>query len=58
MTSGRQIPALPLAALELREQVREFLAGFDGKWTPVDRAHSWTGFDREFSRAVGERGSA
>jgi len=54
--STRQMQVLPPAALELREQVREFLAGYEETWTPVGRARSWMAFDREFSRAVGRRG--
>lgn len=56
MMSACRIQAMPPAALELRAQVREFLAGYEEAWAPVDRAHSWTAFDREFSRAVGRRG--
>ncbi len=48
--------ALPPAALKLRHEVREFLAGYAQNWTTFDRAHSWAGVDREFSRAVGNRG--
>ncbi|AOH85884.1 acyl-CoA dehydrogenase [Sphingomonas panacis] len=48
--------ALPASAIELRAQVREFLAGYAQTWTAFDRAHSWTAFDRDFSRAVGRRG--
>jgi len=50
------VGALPQAALELRAEVREFLAGYSGQWSTFNRAHSWAGFDREFSREVGKRG--
>lgn len=48
--------ALPAAAETLRGEVRDFLAEWGTRWTLLDRAHSWTHFDRDFSRAVGERG--
>lgn len=56
MSSANALAALPPAALELRGQVREFLAGYSQVWTDLDRVHSWTAFDREFSREVGKRG--
>jgi hypothetical protein len=48
--------SLPDTAAALRLEVRDFLAPYLDKWSPATRAASWTGFDREFSRAVGERG--
>ncbi|MEO7690283.1 MAG: acyl-CoA dehydrogenase family protein [Sphingomonas sp.] len=51
-----QDAALPPAALELRAQVREFLASYARSWTIFDRVHSWTAFDRAFSRELGKRG--
>ncbi|GAB3101940.1 acyl-CoA dehydrogenase [Aestuariicella hydrocarbonica] len=40
----------------LREEVREFLAEMSSHWSGWDIGHSWTGFNREFSREVGKRG--
>lgn len=40
----------------LRAEVRAFLAETIGTRTPLERAESWNGFDRAFSRAMGERG--
>src|SRR5439155_3551765 len=40
----------------LREEVRDFLRAELGDRAPARRAHSWGGFDREFSRKVGARG--
>jgi len=47
---------LPPEAESLRTEVREFLAEQFSGANPVKRARSWGGFDREFSRRVGERG--
>ena len=47
---------LPPEARALREEVRDFLRAELGDRAPVRRAHSWGGFDREFSRKVGARG--
>jgi alkylation response protein AidB-like acyl-CoA dehydrogenase len=47
---------LPPEAEALRAEVREFLREQFGGANPVKRARSWGGFDREFSRRVGERG--
>src|SRR5918999_5693983 len=47
---------LPPEAESLRKEVREFLAEQFSGANPVKRARSWGGFDREFSRRVGERG--
>src|SRR3989442_466642 len=38
------------------EEVRDFLRAELGDRAPARRAHSWGGFDREFSRKVGDRG--
>jgi len=46
----------PETAPALRAELRAFLAQAGRDWSPRVRAHSWGGFDREFSRAVGERG--
>jgi alkylation response protein AidB-like acyl-CoA dehydrogenase len=47
---------LPPEARALREEVREFLRQELRDRSPLDRAPSWGGFDREFSRRVGARG--
>ena len=44
------------AAEALRAEVRAFLAGALRARSPVARAESWTGFDRDFSRELGARG--
>lgn len=48
--------SLPATAGALRAEVRAFLAEAGRAWTPAVRARSWMGFDRDFSRQVGERG--
>jgi alkylation response protein AidB-like acyl-CoA dehydrogenase len=48
--------ALPASAEALRGEVRSFLAEWEPRWTLLDRAHSWTRFDSDFSRAVGAKG--
>lgn len=40
----------------LRQEVRDFLAVELKDRRPVDRARTWTGFDAEFSRKMGQRG--
>ncbi len=47
---------LPPAAEALRGEVREFLRAELGDRTPAQRAHSWGGWDREFSKKMGARG--
>ncbi|HYD49158.1 MAG TPA: acyl-CoA dehydrogenase family protein [Terriglobales bacterium] len=47
---------LPAAAEELRIEVREFLRETLPDHPPERRAYTWTGWDAEFSRKVGERG--
>lgn len=44
------------ASEALRAEVRAFLAEQLRDRTPLQRAESWNGFDRDFSRALGERG--
>jgi alkylation response protein AidB-like acyl-CoA dehydrogenase len=56
MTLSQRAPMLPPAALNLRAEVREFLKNYEARWTALDRAHSWTAFDRDFSRELGKRG--
>lgn len=40
----------------LRRDVRTFLGTALAQRTPLERAESWNGFDRDFSRALGQRG--
>jgi alkylation response protein AidB-like acyl-CoA dehydrogenase len=40
----------------LRREVRAFIAPLSRNWSGWDVGHSWTGFDRAFSREVGRRG--
>ena len=47
---------LPTEVEDLRGQVRSFLRDCATSWTPAQRARSWDGFDKEFSRQVGARG--
>jgi acyl-CoA dehydrogenase len=48
---------LPAGYADLRDQVRDFLAGELGAGSFVPRCDSWlAGFDAHFSRRVGERG--
>ncbi|MDX5499615.1 MAG: acyl-CoA dehydrogenase family protein [Rhodobacterales bacterium] len=47
---------LPPGTEALRQEVRAFLADWAPRWSPWDKGHSWSGFDRDFSRAVGARG--
>ena len=47
---------LPAEAEALRVEVREFLRETLGDQAAHRRVHSWSGFDREFSRRVGARG--
>lgn len=46
----------PGTAPALRAELRAFLAEAGRDWSPRVRAYSWMGFDRGFSRLVGERG--
>ena len=48
--------ALPAQTAELRREVREFLREELAGMTPRERAHTWQGFDAEFSRKLGARG--
>lgn len=47
---------LPASLEPLRQDVREFLTNASREWSGWKIGHSWTGFDREFSREVGRRG--
>ena len=52
-----EFPTPPPADVEgLREEVRAFLAVELAGRRPRDRARTWTGFDAEFSRKLGQRG--
>jgi acyl-CoA dehydrogenase len=46
----------PPEAPALRAELRAFLSEAGRGWSPRVRAYSWMGFDRGFSREVGERG--
>jgi alkylation response protein AidB-like acyl-CoA dehydrogenase len=47
---------IPQAFDGLRREVRAFLTEASQHWSGWDVGHSWTGFDRAFSREVGRRG--
>jgi alkylation response protein AidB-like acyl-CoA dehydrogenase len=47
---------IPQAFDGLRREVRAFLAAASQHWSGWDVGHSWTRFDRDFSREVGRRG--
>lgn len=47
---------IPEELNSLRNEVRAFLAEASSDWSGWTKGHSWTGFDREFSLAVGRRG--
>ena len=47
---------LPLEAQKVREEIRDFLARELSGRSAAKRALSWGGFDREFSRKLGEAG--
>lgn len=47
---------IPPEADALRHEVREFLSQRLAAFTPVQRAHSWSAFDADFSRSLAERG--
>ena len=51
-----ELGELPPEAEALRAEVRAFLRQELGDTPPVLRAHSWGGFDREFSKKMGARG--
>jgi acyl-CoA dehydrogenase len=46
----------PPGAPALRAELRAFLAEAGRDWPPMVPAYSWMGFDRDFSREVGQRG--
>lgn len=47
---------LPAELDGLRRNVRAFIAEHRDNWSGWGMAHSWTGFDRDFSRALGRQG--
>lgn len=47
---------VPEGNAALRAEVREFLSDWKHQWTPWQRGISWTGHDREFSKALGKKG--
>lgn len=47
---------LPSHVRQLRGEVRAFLTATLADRTPEQRAHTWTGFDSEFSRKLGSKG--
>jgi len=49
-------PPLSPRAEDLRQEVRDFLASALSGRSLAERAHSWNGYDADFSRALGARG--
>jgi alkylation response protein AidB-like acyl-CoA dehydrogenase len=47
---------LPASCAPLRREVRAFLADVSPAWSGWGVGHSWTGFDRAFTREVARRG--
>ncbi|NWL81005.1 acyl-CoA dehydrogenase [Pseudomonas taiwanensis] len=47
---------LPSSLEPLRQEARNFLTEAAKDWSGWKVGHSWTGFDRDFSREVGKRG--
>lgn len=47
---------VPASLAPLRREVRAFLADLAPTWSGWETGHSWIRFDREFSRAVAQRG--
>lgn len=58
MTTDLRFPTPPTheGAEALRHEVREFLTEVLADRSPLRRADSWNGFDRDFSRKLGQRG--
>lgn len=58
MTSSFEFNPLQIPAelAPFRQQVRDFLGEAKQQWSGWKVGHSWTGFDRDFSREVGKRG--
>ena len=55
-TFNFELSTLPPEAEALRDEVRTFLKQELAQFQPADRARSWGGFNRDFSRRMGERG--
>lgn len=51
-----QFSRIPDQANALRAEVRTFLAETLGSYPAAKRAHSWMGFDADFSRKLGKKG--
>jgi len=47
---------LPKSTRALREDVQTFLRSYKPKLTEIQKAKSWMGFDREFSKALAKKG--
>jgi len=47
---------MPPGTAELRKRVRDFLGTRHSQWSGWLKGHSWTGFDRDFTREVGRQG--
>ena len=58
MSDGFHYPLceLPPETAALRAEVRGFVQAGAADWPPEQKALSWTGFDRAFSRELGRRG--
>ena len=55
-TFNFELSTLPPEAEALRVEVRTFLERELAQYRGADRARSWGGFNRDFSRRMGERG--
>ncbi|HYB64258.1 MAG TPA: acyl-CoA dehydrogenase family protein, partial [Steroidobacteraceae bacterium] len=55
-TFNFELRSLPPEAEAIREEVRAFLKREMSQYPPAERARSWGGFNRDFSRRMGERG--
>jgi len=55
-TFNFELGELPPEAQKVREEIRDFLARTLGGTSATKRALSWGGFDRDFSRKLGEAG--
>ena len=55
-TFNFELSTLPPEAEALRDEVRTFLKTEMAQYRPAERARSWGGFNRDFSRRMGERG--
>ena len=55
-TFNFELSTLPPEAEALRDEVRTFLERELAQYRGADRARAWGGFNRDFSRRIGERG--